>query len=42
MNKTDARGLKFRYCLWFYRTVKEELDKIERKFIQLEKYTVDK
>lgn len=36
MNKTDIRNLKFRYCLWFYKTAKEELDKVERKFTQLE------
>jgi len=34
MNKLDAPNLKKRYLLWFYKTAKEELDKIERKFTQ--------
>lgn len=36
MRREEARKLKFRYLLWFYKTVKEELDRIERKFTQLE------
>ncbi len=36
MEKKDARNLKFRYLLWFYKTTKEEVDRIERKFTQLD------
>ena len=36
MNKKDIKNLKKRYLIWFYKTVKEALDKIERKFTQLE------
>ena len=36
MKKKDARNLKFRYLLWFYKTTKEEVDRIERKFTQLD------
>lgn len=34
MNKKDLLKLKKRYLVWFYKTVKEALDKIERKFTQ--------
>jgi len=34
MNKEDIKNLKKRYLIWFYKTAKEELDKIERKFTQ--------
>lgn len=36
MDKKDIKNLKRRYLIWFYKTTKEELDKIERKFTQLE------
>ncbi|MCM8795211.1 MAG: hypothetical protein NC928_00755 [Candidatus Omnitrophica bacterium] len=36
MNKAEIKNLKKRYCLWLYKTTKESLDKIERKFTQLE------
>lgn len=36
MDKRDIKNLKRRYLIWFYKTTKEELDKIERKFTQLE------
>ncbi len=36
MKKKDARNLKFRYLLWLYKTTKEEVDRIERKFTQLD------
>ena len=36
MDKKDIKNLKKRYLTWFYKTAKEELDKIERKFTQLE------
>jgi hypothetical protein len=36
MDKLDLKNLKKRYLLWFYKTTKEELDKTERKFTQLE------
>ena len=36
MNKQDIKNLKKRYLLWLYKTTKEPLDKIERKFTQLE------
>ncbi len=36
MNATDRKNLKKRYLLWLYKSVKEEFDKIERKFTQLE------
>ena len=36
MDKTDIKKLKKRYLLWLYKTTKETLDKIERKFTQLE------
>ena len=34
MNKEDAKNLKKRYLIWLYKTNKEALDKIERKFTQ--------
>jgi hypothetical protein len=36
MDKTDIRNLKKRYCLWLYKVTKDEVDRIERKFTQLE------
>ncbi len=36
MNKKDTKNLKKRYLIWFYKTAKEALDKIERKFTQVE------
>jgi hypothetical protein len=36
MQKQDIKNLKFRYLLWLYKTTKEELDRIERKFTQLD------
>jgi len=36
MDKQDTKNLKKRYLVWFYKTTKEALDKIERKFTQLE------
>lgn len=36
MNKQDLKNLKKRYLVWFYKTTKEALDKIERKFSQAE------
>jgi len=36
MDATDRKNLKKRYLLWLYKSVKEEFDKIERKFTQLE------
>lgn len=36
MDKQDIKNLKKRYLIWFYKTTKEALDKIERKFTQLE------
>lgn len=36
MNKKDESNLKKRYLIWLYKTTKEALDKIERKFTQLE------
>lgn len=36
MNKRDLKNLKKRYLIWFYKTTKEALDKIERKFSQVE------
>jgi len=35
MNKQDIKNLKKRYLIWFYKTTKEALDRIERKFTQL-------
>ncbi|MCX5710901.1 MAG: hypothetical protein NT060_02890 [Candidatus Omnitrophica bacterium] len=36
MHKQDIKNLKRRYLVWFYKTTKEALDKIERKFTQVE------
>ena len=36
MDKREAKNLKKRYLIWFYKTTKEELDKIERKFTQVD------
>jgi len=36
MDKQDIRNLKKRYLIWLYKTTKESLDNIERKFTQLE------
>ena len=36
MNKRDVKNLKKRYLIWFYKAAKEALDKIERKFTQVE------
>ena len=36
MDKQDTKNLKKRYLIWLYKTTKEALDKIERKFTQLE------
>jgi hypothetical protein len=32
----DRKNLKKRYLIWLYKTTKEALDRIERKFTQLE------
>jgi len=34
MDKQDVKNLKKRYLVWFYKTTKEALDKVERKFTQ--------
>ncbi len=36
MTSKDARNLTKRYLIWFHKVVKDELDRIERKFTQLE------
>ncbi len=36
MVKKDKRLLKGRYLLWLYKTTKEALDRVDRKFTQLE------
>jgi hypothetical protein len=36
MEKHDLKNLKKRYLIWFYKVTKEALDKVERKFTQLE------
>lgn len=36
MDKNGIKDLKKRYLIWLYKTTKEALDKIERKFTQLE------
>ena len=36
IDKRDRKNLKKRYLIWFYKTTKEALDKIERKFTQAE------
>ncbi|MEW6008392.1 MAG: hypothetical protein AB1629_02020 [Candidatus Omnitrophota bacterium] len=35
MEKADIKDLKKRYLIWLYKTTKESLDRIERKFTQL-------
>ncbi|MFA5287167.1 MAG: hypothetical protein WC394_02725 [Candidatus Omnitrophota bacterium] len=35
-NKKDIKNLKKRYLVWFYKAAKEALDKVERKFTQVE------
>jgi len=34
MHRQDLKNLKKRYLIWFYKTTKEALDKVERKFTQ--------
>lgn len=34
MDKKDIKNLKKRYLVWFYKSAKEALDKVERKFTQ--------
>jgi len=34
MDKQDIKNLEKRYLIWLYKTTKEALDKIERKFTQ--------
>jgi hypothetical protein len=36
MSKQDVANLKRRYLVWFYKATKEALDKIDRKFTQVE------
>lgn len=36
MDKKDIKNLKKRYLVWFYKTAKETLDRVERKFTQVE------
>ena len=36
MRKQINFGLKKRYLIWFYKQVRESLDKVDRKFTQLE------
>ncbi|MDD5166066.1 MAG: hypothetical protein PHQ57_01605 [Candidatus Omnitrophica bacterium] len=36
MDKQDVKSLKKRYLIWLYKVNKEALDRIERKFTQLE------
>jgi len=36
MKKRDIKNLKFRYLLWLYKTKKEALDRVERKFTQVD------
>ncbi len=36
MDKQDILSLKKRYLIWLYKQAKDSLDKIERKFTQLE------
>ena len=36
MDKQETKNLKKRYLIWLYKTTKEELDTIERKFTQAE------
>ena len=43
MKSEDKKNLKKRYLIWFYKSVKEALDKIERKFTQvdIDRYILD-
>ncbi len=43
MDENDLKNLKKRYLIWFYKTTKEALDKIERKFTQaqIDKFILD-
>jgi hypothetical protein len=36
MKGNDKKNLQFRYLLWLYKTTKEEFDRIERKFTQVD------
>jgi hypothetical protein len=36
MESRDLKNLKKRYLIWLYKTTKEAVDKIERKFTQLD------
>jgi len=36
MGRSDIKNLKFRYLVWLYKTTKEEFDRIERKFTQVD------
>jgi hypothetical protein len=36
MEKQDLKNLKKRYLIWFYKITKDALDRIERKFTQLD------
>jgi hypothetical protein len=36
MDKKEALALKKRYLIWLYKTVREAVDRVERKFTQLE------
>jgi hypothetical protein len=36
VDKKEIKNLKKRYLVWFYKTAKEAVDKVERKFTQLE------
>lgn len=36
MKKQDLKNLKKRYLIWLYKNTKEALDRIERKFTQIE------
>ncbi|MBM3243366.1 MAG: hypothetical protein FJZ12_00815 [Candidatus Omnitrophica bacterium] len=36
MDKRDTKNLKKRYLIWFYKNLKEELDRTERKFTQVQ------
>jgi hypothetical protein len=36
MKRGDIKNLKFRYLVWLYKTTKEEFDRIERKFTQID------
>ena len=36
MQRRDKKNLQFRYLLWLYKTTKEDFDRIERKFTQVD------